>query len=278
MPYLVGYEGTQLYFEDWGRGRPLVFIPGHMSPHDVFVEQPYGLGRRFRVVVYDRRGTGLSAKEGTDFSIDSNVADLRAVIAGLELKGAVLVGWSMGGILALRYLERYGARGVGGLVLVGSGPRTWAGPNNEYPLANSLAQLGELSGEIHGPLAYLEVIANLGRAFTHRPLPEEVRAWLVGALLRTPAFVRAKENTEVGRADMREFLTHVNVPALVLHGAHDRIMPHAMGQDLARHVPGAHLVTFQESGHMPFLEEPVRFNEELTEFVAGLGGTDERHR
>jgi pimeloyl-ACP methyl ester carboxylesterase len=91
--------------------------------------------------------------------------------------------------------------------------------------------------------------------------------WAVGQMQKTPAHVAVACFDTFLAADLRRQLKTLKVPTVVLHGRHDAIIPLTDGAYLAEHIPGARLVTFEESGHAPFLEEPDAFNAALGEVL-----------
>ncbi|MER6540409.1 alpha/beta hydrolase, partial [Streptomyces sp900105755] len=117
MPYItVGRENSadiELYYEDHGSGRPVVLIHGYpLDGHSWERQLPALLDAGHRVITYDRRGFGRSSQPTTGYDYDTFAADLDAVLTGLDLTDAVLVGFSMGTGEVGRYLGTYGSQRV----------------------------------------------------------------------------------------------------------------------------------------------------------------------
>ena len=114
-------EDLQISYKDYGQGRPVVLIHGWPLTKDMWEYQIEDLvNAGLRVVKYDRRGFGKSSKPWNGYDYDSLTDDLHAVMEQLDLRDAVLVGFSMGGGEVARYLSRYGTDRVSKIVLVSS--------------------------------------------------------------------------------------------------------------------------------------------------------------
>src|SRR5215831_11146758 len=98
MPTITTKDGTQIYYKDWGEGRPVVFSHGWPLTADAWEDQMMFLADRgFRAIAHDRRGHGRSSQPSGGNDMDTYADDLAALIEGLNVKGAVLVGHSTGG-------------------------------------------------------------------------------------------------------------------------------------------------------------------------------------
>jgi non-heme chloroperoxidase len=95
-----GHGGIQLYYEDWGKGDPVLFLHGRGMSHEVWQGQVHALQDEFRLITLDLRGHGDSEKTAGPYTHAAYAADIRAVIHRLKLKGLCLVGWSTGSIIA----------------------------------------------------------------------------------------------------------------------------------------------------------------------------------
>ena len=114
-------DGTSLYYKDWGRGQPVVFIHGWPLSADMWEYQMVALASKgFRAIGYDRRGFGRSDQPWTGYDYDTMADDLSDLIEALDLRDVVLVGFSMGGGEVARYIGRHGTKRVAKAVLVSS--------------------------------------------------------------------------------------------------------------------------------------------------------------
>jgi len=111
--------GTQIYYKDWGVGRPVLFSHGWPLSADAWEDQMLFLGERgFRVIAHDRRGHGRSSQPWTGNDLDTYADDLAALVESLNLEKAIHVGHSTGGGEVARYIGRHGTGRVAAAVLV----------------------------------------------------------------------------------------------------------------------------------------------------------------
>ena len=127
MSYVtVGQENSsniEIYYEDHGTGQPIVLIHGFpLSGHSWERQVGVLLGAGYRVITYDRRGFGNSSQPSSGYDYDTLTADLAKLITTLDLRNAVLVGFSMGSGEVTRYLGAYGSERVSKAVLMSSIP------------------------------------------------------------------------------------------------------------------------------------------------------------
>src|SRR5258706_4681223 len=116
-------DGTQIFYNDWGTGQPVVFSHGWPLSADAFEDQMFFLASRgYRTIAHDRRGHGRSSQPWTGNDMDTYADDLAALIETLDLKDAVLVGHSTGGGEVTRYIGRHGTSRLAKAVLVGAVP------------------------------------------------------------------------------------------------------------------------------------------------------------
>src|SRR5437773_7231794 len=123
MNTITTKDGTQIYFKDWGKGRPIVFCHGWPLCSDSWESQMFFLGSSgYRCIAHDRRGHGRSSQPWDGNEMDTYADDLAALVKALDLKQAVHVGHSTGGGEVARYLGRHGTARVAKAVLIGAVP------------------------------------------------------------------------------------------------------------------------------------------------------------
>jgi non-heme chloroperoxidase len=116
-------DGTEIFYKDWGSGRPVVFSHGWPLNADAWDDQmPFLASHGPRTIAHDRRGHGRSGQPWTGNDLDTYADDLATLIETLDLGDAILVGHSTGGGEVTRYIGRYGTRRVAKAVLVGAIP------------------------------------------------------------------------------------------------------------------------------------------------------------
>ena len=265
---VAGGGGLRLDVREWGNreGQPILFIHGWSQSQLCWSRQLAGrLARDFRLVTFDNRGHGMSEKPlDAERYLDPGLwaDDIAAIIERLDLERPVLVAWSYGGFIATDYVRAHGDRGIGGINLVGGAvvlsPPGFAhiGPGL---LENAADACGpELAASIAGIRRFL-------RACTARPLGEDDWSTALGGNMVVPPEVRG---ALIARSiDATDVLSALSVPVLVSHGRRDAIVLPSMGELALRVCPTAESSWYEGVGHMPFLEDPVRFDRELARFA-----------
>lgn len=268
MPYLGVEPEIRVFYEDRGSGKPILFVHGWGGSGEVWDYQVLDLAPHFRCLTLDLRGHGASDKPWGDYTYDLFCRDIRQLTNQLGLRDVTLVGWSMGGGIGLRYVQEY-VDNVSRLVMVDSGPHFVQKPDAPYgaPPEDVPALLDAIR------LARPETIAGLYERNFHRTGLEPTMNWFISIGLRVPAFVGLTSFQSLLAEDLRPKLGELRIPTAVFHGRHDQIWDPRWAEYTAGHVPGAHLVWFENSGHVPFVEDRERFNRELADFVEGSVAT-----
>jgi non-heme chloroperoxidase len=269
MSHLSGRDGIGLRFSDRGQGeRPVVLVHGWKGSHRLWDPVIARLQESHRVVAFDLRGMGESEKPRCAYDFDELADDLAAVISSLGLRGAVLVGWSMGTTVALRYLER-GGGGVSGLVIVNGPLRLTQAPGFPHAMTES---------ELDGFLVRLRESWPAGeREFQAQTLLDPAPAvvdWLYGIALQTPLDVALRLVEQQSKLDMREAISELEIPVLAAYSRHDPYYPVSLAEYIAARAPAGRQVIFERSGHCIPIEEPDRFCGVLREFADGLEASD----
>ncbi len=269
MPRLTTAPGVELHYTEAGSGRPVVLVHGWSMTAAAFSPVAVPLAARTRVIALDLRGHGSSTAAGGQ-SLAEHARDLEAVFDRLDLRDAVLVGWSMGGQVALEAWPLLAGR-VAGLALLGVTPRFASAPGWEHGL----------------PPATVEALAarlrhrfqpSLRRFFDAMFAPDELlepeRRALADAVLGesalTPATALAGLEALLA-ADQRPRLAEVRVPVLLLHGERDPICLPAASAYLEQELPSARRQVLLGLGHAPQLSRPGLVAELVLRFVAELG-------
>lgn len=268
--WVTGGGETGLSVQETGNpnGRAILFVHGYSQSHLSWTHQIASeLADDFRLVTMDLRGHGNSGKPRDRYTDSALWADdIRAVVDALELDTPVLVGWSLGGVVVLDYLAKYGDKRISGINLVGA-PSGLGTKEAMAIIGDSFLSL--VPGlETNDPLWSVRTLkAFLRRCFHEKPSPRVLR-FLLGFNLIVPPYVRAGINDRSITHD--EVLRTLKIPALVTHGVEDRIVLPAAGESHARLIDEVDTSFYPSTGHSPFWEVPTRFNDELREFVSEL--------
>lgn len=258
---LAAPDGGRLHVVERGEGEPSLLVHGVTLSVRTWTYQLHDVPARRRVLAVDLRGHGASRPGAAGVGIDAMADDLAAVLEGLGLEETRVAGHSLGGMVLLRFARRHPdvlRRRVASVVLVATTAK-FALPLATGRAAGALATasgagasaLGRLAGVAlpGGDAGYLA--ARLG--FGTRPRPDHVVLTRDMVRAADPA-VLAALLPEIVRFDEREALGGLGLPATVLVGSRDRILPPSSGVRLAEGLPGASLRMLEGAGHMLMLE------------------------
>ena len=223
-------DGTTIYYKDWGKGQPLFFHHGWpLSADDWDGQMMFFLERGYRVIANDRRGHGRSTQTDTGNEMDTYAADVNELVQKLDLRDAIHIGHSTGGGEATRYVARYGRGRVAKLVLISSVPPVMVkSPKN--PGGLPIAVFDDLREKTVKSRAQFYQDITLPFYGYNRPgavVSQVVRDnwWrqaMMGGIKAQYDCIKAFSET-----DFTDDLKSIDVPALVMHGEDDQIVPFA---------------------------------------------------
>lgn len=270
MPYFDASDGCSLYYEDFGTGRPIVFVHGGGADHGIWDRQVAALADRHRTVCYDLRGVGRSATQPSDFTVERAAADLGELVDALGLHDGVVVTHGFGGHITLRaFRDRPDL--TAGLVLVAAAPWFQGGPTDGSDHVGGFSP--ELTERITAGMTQSRAEAHwyLSDNFYYaEPSPMWTKIEDVVGALQWPSYVHKKLLESLAGVDHTEYLPTIAASTLLVHGRHDRKNRFEGAAVLEQRIPHAKLVVFEHSAHSPFAEEPERFNSTVAEFVESL--------
>jgi pimeloyl-ACP methyl ester carboxylesterase len=246
--FCVTTDGLRLAYSIMGQGPALVVPPAWVSHQELLWQDPayrrFGerLAEHHTLVVYDRPGTGLSDRNRTEFSLDSDVQDLETVIDHLKLKRLALLGYSCAGPVAIAYIAKHPRR-ISHLILYGTCARGAAITTEEVKsslISTVRAHWGMGSkaiADLWAPGADAGVIELLAK-FQRECTTPEIAAKLLDLTYKT---------------DVPHLLPSLRVPTLVLHRQQERSTPFRLGRELASLIPNACFVPLEGRDHLPWL-------------------------
>jgi len=272
----VGTEnGTpvELYYEDHGTGTPGVLIHGWpLSGRSWEHQVPALVDTGHRVVTYDRRGFGGSSQPWDGYDYDTLAADLHALLEHLDLTGATLVGFSMGGGEVVRCISTYGTDRIAKAVLASAvPPYLYQSADNPDGGLDDATIAGFEAGVKGDRLAFLD-------GFTTAFFAAGDRSDLVSEVNRVyhrdiAAYSSPKGTLDCigafGRTDFRDDLAAMSVPTLVIHGDCDGIVPFDVsGRRTHEAIAGSELVVIEGGPHGINTTHAEQFNQALIGFIA----------
>jgi pimeloyl-ACP methyl ester carboxylesterase len=261
-------DGAELFYRDWGTGRPVVFIASFSLPSDMWAYQMLPLVRAgFRCIAFDRRGHGRSSDPGRGYDYDTLADDIAAVMDTLDLEEATLVGYSMGGAEAVRYLTRHGTARVARLALIASTlpmlAKTPDNPDGFEPAHVEMFQRDLVTD-------YPRWLAENARPFAGPEVSEAMIEWIREMALRTSQFALSACYDTINGGDFRAELATLDVPTLIVQGDDDASNPLELtSRRTAALMPDARLVVYEGAPHGVFLSHAERLNADLQRFASG---------
>jgi pimeloyl-ACP methyl ester carboxylesterase/DNA-binding CsgD family transcriptional regulator len=260
-------DGVRIAFARYGDGPPLLLNSCWVSQLEYDLQSPVwrhfleGLAEMATVYRYDERGFGLSDWDVPDFSFESRVRDLEAVVEASGVEKFALLGMAQGGAVAIAYAHRHPER-VSRLVLLGA-----------------YASISEEDRELDSALSRLIEVGwgrpehRFRRVFTDMFMPgatEEQMRWMDELMRRTTSPQNAvKWRESRSHIDVSSLLPELTMPTLVLHARGDQVNPFVCGREIAAAVPGARFVTLESDNHVLLEDDPASdvFFTEIRQFL-----------
>jgi peroxiredoxin len=271
----VGTENStpiELYYEDHGSGQPVVLIHGYPLNGRSWEKQAAALlAAGYRVISYDRRGFGLSSQPTVGYDYDTFAADLNTVMETLDLRDAVLVGFSMGTGEVGRYLSTYGSERVAKAAFLASlEPFLLQTDDNPTGVPSSVFEGIEQTAKADRYAwfdAFYQDFYNLDETLGNRISEAVVRAsWNVAA---SASWFASSAVVQSWLTDFRADIEKVDVPSLILHGTADRILPiDATAREFTKRLPAADYVEIEGAPHGLLWTHAEEVNEALLAFLA----------
>ena len=217
-----------------------------------------------RIITYDLRGHGQSGVGDGQYSIELFVDDLIALLDHLKITKTILCGFSMGGYIALRAIERNPDR-FSALVLCDT---MSAADSNEAKIrrANSI-KLVKKEGVGRFAEGFLKAVFAPQTFETQPDIIDEIR---MNVLTNPPLGICGALLAMAGRTDTTNAFSRINVPTLILVGEHDGVTPPSAAKSMQDRIPNSELYLIKDAAHMSNLENPRMFNEHLTKFLNGI--------
>jgi pimeloyl-[acyl-carrier protein] methyl ester esterase len=254
-----------LWHAQQGSGPDLVLVHGWGMHGGIWGDLPARLAMHFRVTTLDLPGHGRSREVNSDLSL----ATLTERVAELCPAAAIWLGWSLGGLIALNAALRHPQK-VAKLVLVGATPKFVQAP--DWPHAMPREVFADFAGGFAQDyratlLRFLSL--QVGGDDSARALLKQLRSEMFAHGEPQPAALAAGLAI-LEQTDLRARLAEIRVPALVVHGSHDRLAPPAAGAYLGAQLPNARFLRIDGAGHAPFLSHAALLAEAVCAVAPGV--------
>src|ERR1700742_4555883 len=271
MPTITTQDGIEIFYKDWGSGKPIVFSHGcPLSSDDWDAQMMFFLHKGYRVIAHDRRGHGRSTQNGSGHGMDQYADDLAAVMAHLDIKGAFHVGHSTGGGEVVHYIGRHGESRVSKAAIISAVPPLMV-KTDANPLGLPKAVFDDLQAQLFANRAKFYYDLPAGPFFgVSRPGVKTIEP-VVWNWWRQGMMGGAKAGYDgivaFSQTDFTEDLKKINVPVLVMHGDDDQIVPYADAGPLsAKLVQHGTLKTYHGFPHGMITTQAETINADLLAF------------
>ncbi|MFB9267878.1 alpha/beta fold hydrolase [Bradyrhizobium erythrophlei] len=267
-PFATARDGTRLFVQDWGSGRPVLFLSAWTFNSIAWGSHIAALNAKgFRCIAPDRRGHGRSDMPATGYDLNTLTDDVASVIEQRDLRDVILVAYSMGAIEAVDYLARHGSERIAKLVLVAPTTpflvKTEDNPD-AVPAATIDAQNAAIAQDFPKWMAANEA------PFFMPDTPEITRAWVREMMLNVPVPVALACRKTISFADLRAACAGIDRPTLIVQGDKDASAPLALsGAKTAKLIKGSRLIVYEGAPHALPLTHSERLVSDLLAFMAG---------
>lgn len=253
--------GVTLHYQVEGaqNGVPIVLLNSLGSSLCIWDAVSAHLGKFFPLIRYDKRGHGLSDCPPGPYTIRDHAADLHGLLDQLQVETAILVGMSVGGMIALDLAASHPQR-IQHLILCDTGAKI--GAEQLWQDRIAAVEAGGLA-----PMAEAVLARWFTTAFSQNE-PAQVHGY-TNMLLRTPAAGYTATCAALRDADLHAVAPLIQTPTLVLCGEEDLATPPALGRELATLLPNAQFALIPHAAHLPSIEQPVFLAEKILEFLQG---------
>src|SRR5712671_2087578 len=279
MPMITTKDGTQIYYNDWGRGEPVCFSHGWPLSADAFEDQMFFLASRgYRCIAHDRRGHGRSSQPWNGNDLDTYADDLAELVEKLDLKKAIHIGHSTGGGEVVRYIGRHGTKRVAKAVLVGAVPPGML-KTAKNPDGVPIEEFDKIRAGVKADRSQYWKDLSFPFYGANRPgsnVSEGIRDafWLMSMAAGFPAAydcIKAFSETE-----FTDDLKKIDIPTLIIHGDDDQIVPITVGGlRSVKLIAGATLKVYKGAPHGLMSTNKDQFNADLLAFARQESQTTE---
>ena len=280
--HYVKSDDVHIAYQVLGQGSfDLLFVPGFVSNIDAIWQSPEqsAFFRRLasfcRLILFDKRGTGMSDRGSQIFTLEQRMHDVQAILDKVGSKRTALFGVSEGGPMSLLYTATYPER-TSALVLDGSyARRSWA---PDYPFGWKGERLQQVLDDIEhnwGTPQSLSMAMRAPSIAGDRNTAERLSAYYRAAASPGAAAAIMRMNSEI---DVRHVLPATHVPTLILHRTAERIFNVEHARYMARCIPGAKLVELPGEDHSPWFGDVDAVLDELEQFLTGSRHAQEPER
>ena len=271
MDYVTTADKTRLYVKSWGTGRPVILLHGWPLSADSWDDQAMAIaGAGYRTIAYDRRGYGRSSQPWSGYDYDTLADDLAAVIEQTGAQDAIVAGFSMGGGEVARYMSRHGGKGISKAVLISSVvPYMLKTQDNPEGTDQSVFDgMAKSMKEDRAKFFSTFFKAFYGVSLLSHDTSEEVLEWSRSVAMQASLKATLDCAKAFATTDFRPDLAAFRVPALIIHGAHDKTVPiEAAGRAAAVAIANATLIEYDDGAHGLQATHKNQLSKDMLDFI-----------
>jgi microsomal epoxide hydrolase len=252
-------DGVRIHYLDAGKGPAILFVPGWTMPAEIWEKQIVHFSKTHRVVAMDPRSQGKSDKPAEGHYPAARARDIKAVVDQLKLAPVVLVGWSMGVVELVSYVDQFGTGDLAALVLVDG----IAGGDFDPKISPALINFagGFQRDRVKQADAFVRSMYKNPAVLADTAYIERVKH----AHLLTPTNSAVALFVGAFTSDLRAALARIDKPVLLTTAPGSFF--DAAYEDMAKRIPNCQHVKFDSAGHALFVDQPEKFNSLLDEFL-----------
>lgn len=265
--WIMTTDAAKIWVDVYGNGRPIILLHG-WTMSSAFWKRQLTLSKRYQIITIDFRGHGKSPSTLRGQTIPRYARDVREVIRALRLRDALLLGWSMGGSVAMEYWQKYGGDALSAISFVETGPYPMASaPWNIHAYRNN--NIHELESDMDHMVCDRESFGTrfINNMFLSGEAPSHAFSWMLSEQLAVSNETARTIYEDYVSRDQTPILPSISIPSLVIYGRSKHMcFGPSTGRFVAASIPGSRFVILENSGHVPFYEEPESFNSSLSSF------------
>lgn len=275
MPFIKSVQNNnkpvKIYYEDYGKGKPVVFIHGWPLSGSMWEYQVTQLPQQgLRCITYDRRGFGKSDRPFDGYDYDTLAGDLKSLLEELDITDVTLVGFSMGAGEIAKYFSLYGGKRVSKVVIV-SGVTPYMLKTDSNPEGVPQEEFDKMAkAMIEDRPAFME---NFNKDFfsvslTNHPVSDAFLANSLTKVMDASPIATLECAKSFSSTDFRKDVVKINVPTLIIHGNNDKTVPvKPTGEESARLIKGARFIIYEGAPHGLWYTDKDKLNQYLIDFI-----------
>lgn len=246
-------DGMQVYLHGNRSNQPIVFIHGFPFDHTLWNDVISELEDKYYCISYDIRGFGASEYGIGQYTMESYVDDLGNLIDQIEVVNPIIVGFSMGGYIALRANEKFKSK-FKALILA----NTQTTADDDAAKLKRAAAISSIESEGIKPFLDKFISVAFSENFAQREpqVLEELKTKITNF---SPVGIKGGLLAMISRTDTTQSLKDTELPVLLITGENDKIIPPHIIQNMANSIKNSTYTCLDDSGHMTMIENPEGF-------------------